>query len=96
MSALLGFFLVLFLLVVAFFLSKRYEKSHPDKAEAPTKASVTNKPNTTNYNIDMLDDQDIEGATPEEAREILRKMESGDISLSEHDFFLLKKKIEQS
>jgi hypothetical protein len=56
------------------------------------------KPNATNYNIDgIFSEEDLENATPEEIREIIRKVDRGDItSLSNDDFFRLKEKLNQS
>ena len=56
------------------------------------------EPNDTNYNIGhVLSPEAIQKASPAEAREIIQKYERGDLaSLSDDDFFLLKKKVDQA
>ncbi|MDX1666806.1 MAG: hypothetical protein R3350_06240 [Saprospiraceae bacterium] len=53
-------------------------------------------PNSTNYNFSMLDEEEIENCTPEQAREILEKAKNGELSsLSPRDFYCLKRKLKE-
>lgn len=87
--------LIVAILVALYFITNSFQKRQL-KRDKGSDAYANQKPAEGNENLDMIDDDIIDNATPEEAREILRKMKAGSTpSLSDDDFFRLKRKIEE-
>ena len=91
---LIGFLTVAVLLVAAYFLVDYFQKKRLARAGTDPRASI--RPNDTNYSVDTLDDDVIEGASKEEAQQIIDNVKATDsqTALSNDDFYRLKHKVE--
>lgn len=54
-------------------------------------------PNETNYNLNMIASEKIEAMSPQQAKELIEKLENSDLSsLGHRDFYALKAKAESA
>lgn len=84
---LLVVFIVLF--VVGWFASRF--------SSAPKEIVQDRIPNETNYNINVFSSEEIEAMSPQQAKELIEKLENSDLSsLGHRDFYALKAKAESA